>query len=395
MPAPKTPIKSGVLKTFAVLGGKICRAQPDQPGKVVPVTNRSSGCISLSGDGIFASLAGMFWRVLMLGLALVGPATGAELILKFGDPAVDQTPPGFTNALAGTGRPGRWRAVPDELPGQTNAIVLAQTSMDVTDERFPMLVYEKKKFDDFTLTTKFKLVEGVVEQMAGIVFRYQDEKSFYVIRVSGLGNNLRFYKVVGGIRSQPIGPSVRLARGEWHELKIECQGNKIRAWLNGQPVLPELNDTSFASGKIGFWTKSDAVTRFADTRIVYTPREPLAQVILRDALKEFSRLEGLKIYLPDEQGEPRIVASDDETEIGQPGGASEKDSIANGHVYYGRGKGTVSVVQPLRDRNGDPIAAVRVVMKSYIGQTEQAVLQRALPIVRSMQTRVQSLEELQ
>jgi hypothetical protein len=267
--------------------------------------------------------------------------------------------------------------------------------MDVTDERFPMLIYEKVKFDDFTLTTKFKIVEGVAEQMAGIVFRYQDEKSFYVIRASALGKNVRFYKVVGGIRGQPIGPEVPVPKGEWLELKIECKGNKIRAWLNEREVIPELTDTSFAMGKIGFWTKSDSVSHFADTRIVYTPRESLAQTIVRDMMEAYPRIVGLKIYLSDEAGEPRIVASKDAKEIGGAGGASEKGAIEKGHVFYGKGKDTVSVVQPLRDRNGEPIAAVRVVLNSYIGQTEQAVLQRALPIVKEMQMRVRSLEELQ
>lgn len=350
-------------------------------------------CLSLAG--IFVRLADMLRCLWVICFALAGSVMAEELVLDFGVAGADQTPPGFTNTLAGSGRLGRWRAVTDEVPGTTNITVLAQTSMEVVDERFPLLIYQKTKFDDFTLTTKFKLVEGVVEQMAGIVFRYQDEKSFYVIRASGLGNNVRFYKVVGGIRGQPIGPTVAVAKGEWHELKIECRGNKIRAWLNGQLAIPELTDTSFSAGKIGFWTKSDSLTRFADTRIVYTPREPLAQVIVRDIVTAYSRLVGIKIYLLDEQGEPRIVASKDASEVGTAGGASEKGAIIAGQIYYGRGKGTVSVVQPLRDQNGEPIAAVRLVMKSFTGQTEQAVLQRALPIVKEIQARVRSLDELQ
>ncbi len=326
---------------------------------------------------------------------LAGSASAAELVLDFGSAGADQTPPGFTNALAGTGRLGRWRAVADEVPGVTNRTVLAQTSMEVVDERFPLLIYQKLKFDDFVLTTKFKLVEGVVEQMAGIVFRYQDEKSFYVIRASGLGNNVRFYKVVGGIRSQPIGPSVAVAQGEWHDLKIECRGNKIRAWLNGREAIPELMDTSFAAGRIGFWTKSDSLTRFAETRITYTPRESLAQAVVRDIVAAYPRLVGVKIYLRDDQGVPRIVASKDVTELGTAGGASELGAVTAGKAFYGRARTTVSVVQPLRDHNGEPIAAVRVVMKSFTGQTEQAVLQRALPIVKEMQARVRTLEELQ
>jgi DNA-binding IclR family transcriptional regulator len=54
----------------------------------------------------------------------------------------------------------------------------------------------------------------------------------------------------------------------------------------------------------------------------------------------------------------------------------------------------LSVVQPLRDHNGEPIAAVRVVLRPYPGQTQQAVLQRALPIVREMQARVRTLPQL-
>lgn len=330
----------------------------------------------------------------LLWLVWVSSAVGAELVLDFGGAGENQTPAGFTNTLAGHGRLGRWRAMTEEVPDTTNRIVLAQTSMEVVDERFPLLIYQKTKFDDFTITTKFKLVEGIVEQMAGIVFRYQDEKSFYVIRASGLGNNVRFYKVVGGIRSQPIGPNVPVPSGVWHELKISCRGNRIQAWLNGREVIPELTDTSFTRGKIGFWTKSDALTRFADTRITYEPREPLAQAIVRDLVAAYPRLVGVKIYVADDSGSPRIIASKDPKELGTAGGAVEADVIANGHVYQGREKGTVSVVQSLRDQNGDPIAAVRFVMDSFPGQTEQAVLQRALPMVKEMQARVRNLEEL-
>jgi hypothetical protein len=150
---------------------------------------------------------------------------------------------------------------------------------------FRLLIYDRMRFGDFTVTTRFQMVEGVVAQMAGLVFRYQDPNNFYAIRASALGQNVRFYKVVGGIRSNPIGPTIPVRRGVWYELEITCQGNKIRAKLNGRDVLPELTDTSFAVGKIGFLTKSDAVSHFADLRISYTPREALAEVLVRDAPK--------------------------------------------------------------------------------------------------------------
>jgi hypothetical protein len=48
----------------------------------------------------------------------------------------------------------------------------------------------------------------------------------------------------------------------------------------------------------------------------------------------------------------------------------------------------------LRDRNGDPIAAVCVTLKSFPGQTEDNLAVRAQPVVHGMQVQVQSLEDL-
>lgn len=347
----------------------------------------------------------MLSRIVGLWLAVVGSAAATELAFDFSAVPAKQIPPGFTNLVAGKGKPGDWRVILDEFPSalpslnektpaMTQRSVLGQFQMEVTDEHFPILLYERETFTDFTLTTRFKLVEGVAEQMAGIVFRLQDVQNFYVIRASGLGNNVRFYKVVAGLRSTPIGPELAVPRGVWHELKIECQGNRIQAWLNGQEAIPPLTDTSFAAGKIGYWTKSDAVSYFTDTKIIYTPRETLAQILVRETVAKNPRLVGLQIYLFDEQGKPRVTASKDANEVGALGGDSEKQAIAGGKISYGKGKDTVAVVQPLRDRNGEPMAAVRVTMKSFVGQTEQSALQRALPIVKGMQARVRTLPEL-
>ena len=140
-------------------------------------------------------------------LALALPAAGAEIKIDFGDVATSLMPTNFHAALAGGGRPGEWKIIMDEVPPLlaplspqapvvTRRAVVAQTSTDPTDERFPMLIYDGETFQDFNLTTRFKIVGGTAEQMAGVVFRYQNESNFYVVRASALGNNVRFYKVV-------------------------------------------------------------------------------------------------------------------------------------------------------------------------------------------------------
>src|SRR6202040_4145266 len=207
----------------------------------------------------------LFWLLAFLAL----PASAAELKIDFGDFPLDPAPPGFRSTVTGQGQPGDWKIIMDDVPpllapltpdatAVAKRAVLAQLAQDPTDEHFPLLIYEGEIFGDFKLTTRFKTVSGVREQMAGIAFRIQDETNYYVLRASSLGNNCRFYKVVKGVRGNPFGPAVRLPAGIWHELGIECKGNQIDLQLDGKALIPTLNDDSFSRGKIGFWTKSDS-----------------------------------------------------------------------------------------------------------------------------------------
>ena len=335
-----------------------------------------------------------------------GSGLAAELRFDFGATPAGQTPAGFRSLISGEGKPGEWKIVMDDVPSLFPPLVpgaaetakkpvLAQVSQDITDERFPILLYEKETFGDFTFTTRFKTVSGKVEQMAGIVFRAQNETNYYVVRASSLGNTFRFYKVVNGERGTILGPEIAVPAGSWHEMTVECKGNKIRCLLNGKEAIPALTDSSFVSGKVGFWTKSDSVSYFSDSKITYTPREVPAQVLLRKLLEDYPRLVNVQIFVPGrEPGTTRLIASKNMSEVGQTGGAIEHDIIANANIYYGKEKGTVSVVMPLRDRNGDAIAAMRVVMKSFAGQTEQNAIVRATPIVKEIQGKIQNLEDL-
>ncbi|MCU0770947.1 MAG: DUF1080 domain-containing protein [Verrucomicrobia bacterium] len=316
-----------------------------------------------------------------------------------------ELPKGFRPLLAGEGSPGRWEVILAEVPPtlaplspkapQTSVKpVLTQTVHDPTDERFPMLVYEGEEFTDFTLTARLRLLGGVQEQMAGMAFRLQDAQNFYVIRLSALGQNLRFYKVVQGTRGRPIGPSIPISTNTWHELKIECQGNQILCTLNGQLVMPALQDTSFARGRIAFWTKSDSLCQFAGVSVVYTPTTPLSVQMIEAALAKYPRVIDLRLYAPQTGSNTiRAVACKNPPDLGTPGGKAEVGAIRNADIYVGKGKQTVTVVMPVRDRNGEPAAAAQIVMDSFAGQTENNAIVRARPIVRLMETMLQSSQD--
>ena len=343
------------------------------------------------------------WALALLAL----PAVAAERKFDFSDVPENQAPPGFRSVVTGQGKPGDWRVILDEVPPLMQPLspgassvakqaVLAQLAQDPTDEHFPLLIYEGDIIDDFTLTTRFKTVKGVAEQMAGIAFRIQNATNYYVVRASSLGNNLRFYKVLNGERGPLVGPTVPVPSGVWHELTVECKGNAIRCLLDGKELITATDKVNpFMSGKIGFWTKSDSVSYFTDTRLVYKPHEAPAQALVREVLKKYPRLLGLQVYiLGNDPKRPRLLASKNTNELNRAGGKVEQDVIEQGTPYYGKEKEFVSVVLPLRDRNGDPVAAVRVIMKTFSGQTEQNAFARAMPIVREMQSRFGSLQDL-
>ncbi|NGO39522.1 hypothetical protein G4L39_08950 [Limisphaera ngatamarikiensis] len=348
------------------------------------------------------------WWMVCLGVLCcgLGFVRGAELAFDFGPTQVDRVPEGFRSLLAGGGAPGEWRVIWDEVPSElpplsekapvvSRRTVLAQLSEDGTDERFPLLVYEPLVFGDFTFTTRFKTVRGQRERMAGVVFRLQDERNFYVVRASSLGNTFRFYKVLDGQRGPLIGPEVEVPSGVWHELTVECRGNQIRCLLNGRELIPPLTDPSFARGRIGFWTKSDSVSYFADARVVYTPLEPPAQRLVEEVLRRYPRVLDLRIYVPRREGsELVVVGARDRAALGEPGGSTEAKVLAEGRPYYVPRKDAAVVVAPLRDRNGDPVGVVRIWLERRPGQTAEAALARAQPILRQLQDQVKYRADL-
>jgi hypothetical protein len=218
-----------------------------------------------------------------------------------------------------------------------------------------------------------------------------------VLRASALGRNVRFYKVADGLRSRLLGPSIDVETNTWHELAVRCTGNEIVCFFNGEPILPPLQDASFPKGKVAFWTKSDSQCQFAGAQIEYTPVTPLSQRALAAALEHYPRVRNLRLYVLDESGgDTRVVAARDPADVGTAGGNAEKGAILSGDLSVGRGKGEITVVMPLRDRNGEPVAAARVVLDSFPGQTDDNALARTRPVVQVMERLVApSLEPFQ
>lgn len=197
--------------------------------------------------------------------APVQPA-GKTLVYNFDGDTAGQPAAKFHAAMTGQGAKAIWIVKADPT-APSSPHVLAQVSADKTDYRFPLAIADEGSFRDLELSVKFKAISGEVDRAAGLVFRLKDANNYYIVRANALENNYRLYNVLNGRRVQFAGANFKVASGEWHELKVECVGNKITCYYDGEKKIDATDDTFKEAGKVGLWTKADSVTYFDDLRV--------------------------------------------------------------------------------------------------------------------------------
>jgi hypothetical protein len=188
--------------------------------------------------------------------------------VDFSTDAVGQPPIGFQfGHTARLGAPGTWMVLAD---GSNNC--LAQTNADSTGSRFPVAVLTDVNTADVDLSVRFKPVSGRVDQAAGLVWRFQNEDNYYLVRANALENNVVLYKVEKGKRTdlplkgegRTYGKKTQVPSGQWSTLRIVAAGPRFEVYFNGNKLY-EVEDQTFSqAGKVGVWTKADSVTQFDD-----------------------------------------------------------------------------------------------------------------------------------
>src|SRR5438128_6380471 len=177
---------------------------------------------------------------LFLGTRVVSAQTTT---IDFNQDKVGEAPSGFTTALTGSGRPGKWVVMTDNAsPDQGN--VLAQTDADTTGYRFPVCVYDGLTAKDVDLSVKFKPVSGKGDQGAGIVWRYKDKDNYYIVRANALEGNVVLYKVEQGKRTdlplkgkgRTYGMKDNVPSRQWGTLRVVAKGNLFEVYHNGKKL---------------------------------------------------------------------------------------------------------------------------------------------------------------
>src|SRR5574337_1478344 len=173
-----------------------------------------------------------------------------------------QLPSGFSVQKTGSGTLPKWEVLADSTaPSLPN--VLTQHSKENSGEHFNLAITEDSDHQDLELEVKFKAVEGTEDQGGGLIWRYQDPDNYYIARANAVEDNFRIYRVVQGVRRQLKGTYIKVTSGIWHTMRTVAKGDQMECFYDGKKYL-EVRDATFKRGKIGLWTKADAVSYFDD-----------------------------------------------------------------------------------------------------------------------------------
>jgi hypothetical protein len=208
---------------------------------------------------------------------LLLPAPVLSETVDFESMALGSVPQDWAFAQAREGEPARWAVVRDaDSPAQGN--VLAQLSTDRDFRRFPLAIYVGPEVADGEIAVRFKSVSGGAAMAAGLVWRYQDESNYYVVRADALRENIVLFKVENG-RRRELGSfgqrtpddefSVRLdiPDREWRTLAVSFSGSRFRVLFDGMELFEVEDSTFMQGGRVGLWTMADSVSYFDDFEV--------------------------------------------------------------------------------------------------------------------------------
>jgi len=198
-------------------------------------------------------------ETVVTGLALSALAASAgATTLKFDQDRIGTLPADWIAGVTGNGSP-RW-TVEADMTAPSAPHVLRQSGHGT----FPWCVRKGVLLADGFVAVKFKPLSGKVDQAGGVVWRWQDGGHYYVARANALENNVSLYYTEGGHRKTLTYVDAPVAGKQWHALRVEFRGTRIRVLLDGTSYIDVEDNHISGAGSVGVWTKADSVRLFDD-----------------------------------------------------------------------------------------------------------------------------------
>ncbi|MBI5585032.1 MAG: pyruvate, phosphate dikinase, partial [Deltaproteobacteria bacterium] len=128
---------------------------------------------------------------------------------------------------------------------------------------FPMAIAKESTMADGLAQVLVKPLSGNIDQAGGLSFAIRDWGNYFVFRINALEDNAILFEFKNGRRLERLNVDAPIRAGQWHCLRVQTAGNRIRAFLEGQQVM-EYKAEYDLQGYVGLWTKADSVTLFKD-----------------------------------------------------------------------------------------------------------------------------------
>ncbi len=161
------------------------------------------------------------------------------------------------------GRPaGEWKILITDR-AKSASQVLAQLQAKGTDQTHKVLLFDGTESSNIDVEVSYLAVAGKADFGGGLLWRAKDDRNYYLLRASLVEQKVRVYRVVNGVQQIVKQLDRPLPATGWHKLRIVQRGCEIKAIFD-ETVLFRACDTTYTSGRIGLWTKADAVTYFDD-----------------------------------------------------------------------------------------------------------------------------------
>ena len=211
-------------------------------------------------------LSQLFALGLWMPASAAAPAPETVRTWNFDTDPPGQLPPKFVIGTFFDGHPaGDWKVIkaPQALsPPQ----VFAQLRDKGAEHNYNMVLVDDTHATDLDLSVSFLPISGKADMGGGLIWRAKDGRNYYLTRANPLEQNIRIYYVVNGVRKLLKNHDEIIDIRKWHRLHVVNQGCRIQVFYDDKPIF-DLCDETFGQGRIGLWTKSDAVTYFDDLRL--------------------------------------------------------------------------------------------------------------------------------
>jgi hypothetical protein len=135
---------------------------------------------------------------------------------------------------------------------------------------FPLAVWSPvREFTEGTIRVQFNMVGGPSDQNAGIVIGLQPNGDYLFVRYNTKDGDVAIWQYSGGERRviSHGKEHVQLPLQTWHELAVTVAGTKVIGSVNNGAATLEHTLDKPLSGRVGVWTKRDAITVFKNYRI--------------------------------------------------------------------------------------------------------------------------------